>query len=85
MWRLAGLAHPDRPLARGFARITDDDGHTLTTAQEAGKRAHLHLRFADGAIGAVPDSKAGIEPRKPSAYRRPKQPAAPQPGLFDDS
>ena len=54
---MAAMAHPDRPLDRGFARITDDDGRTLTTAKEAGQRAHLHLRFADGAIGAVPDSR----------------------------
>lgn len=85
LWRMAGLAHPDRPLARGFARITDDEGRTLTTAKEAGHRAHLQLRFADGAIGAVPDTSGGIEPRKASAYRRPRQSAAPQPGLFDDS
>ncbi len=26
LWRLAGLAHPERPLQRGFVRVTDRDG-----------------------------------------------------------
>jgi exodeoxyribonuclease VII large subunit len=86
LWRLAGLAHPERPLSRGFARVTDDEGRTLMTAAAAGGCAHLELRFADGSVGAIPDSAAGIEPRKASAYRRPRQqPAQRQPGLFDES
>ena len=85
LWRLAELAHPERPLARGFARVTDDSGHTLQSADTASRCSHLSLRFADGTVGAVPDAKRGIEPRKPSAYRRASQPAASQPGLFDDS
>ena len=29
LWRLAELAHPDRPLKRGFARVTDSAGKTI--------------------------------------------------------
>jgi len=85
LWRLAELAHPDRPLARGFARITADDGSTLTTAKAAGRMAHLRLRFADGELGAVPDGAAGVEAKPPSSYRSRKPAPARQPGLFDDA
>ncbi|WP_118857894.1 exodeoxyribonuclease VII large subunit [Sphingomonas mesophila] len=86
LWRLAELAHPDRPLEKGFARVTDDSGRTLTSAAAAGQAAHLGLRFADGAIGATPDSVAGgIEPPRRSAYRGARGgPQPPQPGLFDE-
>src|SRR5438445_2578068 len=30
LWKIAELAHPERPLSRGFARVTDRDGKTLT-------------------------------------------------------
>lgn len=85
LWRLAELAHPERPLSRGFARITDDEGRTLLTAAAAGSRSHITLRFADGALGAVPDGRGGIERPRTSAYRRLRPPATGQPGLFDDS
>ena len=84
LWRLAELAHPERPLARGFARVTGDDGRTLATAAAASAVPHLRLRFADGEVGAVPDGAAGVEAAKPSAYRGSKPAAVRQPGLFDD-
>ena len=84
LWRLAELSHPERPLERGFARVTGDDGRTITSAAAARGAAHLALRFADGTAGAVPDAAAGIERSRPVAYRRPARPGAAQPGLFDD-
>lgn len=84
LWRLAELAHPERPLARGFARVTGEDGMTLTTAAAAALRSHLRLRFADGEIGAVPDAAHGVEAKPASSYRSRKPPAVRQPGLFDD-
>ncbi|QIK96807.1 exodeoxyribonuclease VII large subunit [Sphingomonas sp. HDW15A] len=84
LWRLAELAHPERPLARGFARVTADDGSTLMTAAAAGAVPHLRLRFADGEVGAVPDGARGVETGPASSYRSRKPAAVRQPGLFDD-
>ncbi|WP_260482775.1 exodeoxyribonuclease VII large subunit [Sphingomicrobium flavum] len=83
LWRLAQLAHPDKPLQRGFARITGADGKTLTSAATAGREARLSLHFADGHVDAVPDGAPPLAPRKlarrqPKPYRRDQQP-----GLFD--
>jgi exodeoxyribonuclease VII large subunit len=80
LWRLAELAHPDKPLARGFARVTSRDGRTLTLARDAREAARLTLHFGDGAIDASvdgPTSASAVEPKR----RKPYIPS--QPGLFD--
>jgi exodeoxyribonuclease VII large subunit len=66
---------PDSVLQRGYARVADPAGRTLTTAAQAGKEAALTLRFRDGELGVVP----GTAPRK-----RPTAPAPPpsQPKLL---
>lgn len=87
LWRLAGLAHPERPLQRGFVRVTDREGHTLIHAAAARAAGLLNLRFADGSVEAtVEGSVARLERSAPKSYRpqRPKPGPAPQPGLFDD-
>ncbi len=81
LWRLAELAHPDKPLQRGFARVTDRSGHTLTRAADARAARELRLRFADGAVDAAVEN-AGASPRLERASRRSY--IAPQPGLFDE-
>ena len=53
LWRLAELAHPDRPLKRGFARVTDRAGKTLTHAAEATAARDLTLHFGDGKVDAT--------------------------------
>ena len=80
IWRLAELAHPERPLARGFARVTSRDGATLTSAARAREARLLTLHFSDGAVDAsTADGSPG-----PRLERKPKRPyIAPQPGLFD--
>ena len=80
LWRLAQLAHPDKPLSRGFARVTDRDGRTLSAAGDARQAALLTLHFGDGALdvatrGAAP--KQGVERKRRKPY------SAAQPGLFD--
>jgi exodeoxyribonuclease VII large subunit len=82
LWRLAELAHPDRPLNRGFARVTDRRGRTLTHAADAIAAKTLTLHFGDGTVDATteaePKSRARVE-------RTPKQSyVAPQRGLFDE-
>jgi exodeoxyribonuclease VII large subunit len=82
LWKMAQLVHPDRPLSRGFARITDRHGRTLITAAAAREAAALELRFADGAVaatvdGAAPAAAARLERKRPRPY------VAGQGGLFD--
>jgi exodeoxyribonuclease VII large subunit len=80
LWRLAELAHPDKPLARGFARVTSRDGRTLTHARDARETARLTLHFGDGAVDASVDGATAapaVEPKRRKPY------IPPQPGLFD--
>jgi exodeoxyribonuclease VII large subunit len=80
LWRLAELAHPDKPLSRGFARVTTRDGKTLTHARDAREAQRLTLHFGDGAVGASVDGAPAARPVEPKR-RKPYMP--PQPGLFD--
>ena len=87
LWRLAGLAHPERPLQRGFVRVTDREGRTLIHAAAARETGLLHLRFADGTVEAIVEgSIARLERAAPRSYRpqRPKPGTTSQPGLFDE-
>ena len=61
LWRVAELAHPDRPLSKGYARVTDRDGETLTSAAAARAAKRLRLVFHD-------DGRAW--PRRSTARRR---------------
>jgi len=79
-WKMAELAHPERPLQRGYARVTSRDGHTLIHARHAREAKLLTLRFADGSVDASVDEGGPSHPVERKA-RRPY--IAPQPGLFD--
>ena len=82
LWRLAELAHPERPLNRGFARVTDRTGKTLTHAAEAVAARAVTLHFGDGKVEATTDG----EPKRPARVeRKPSRPyVASQRGLFDE-
>ena len=77
-WKMAELAHPERPLSKGYVRVTSRDGRTLTHAGDARQAQRLTLRFGDGAVDASVDgsSPAVERKRRPSYVPR-------QPGLFD--
>jgi exodeoxyribonuclease VII large subunit len=80
LWRLAELAHPDKPLTRGFARVTSRDGGTLTHAADARAAQRLTLRFGDGSVDASVDGSGPpqqVEPKRRKSY------IPSQPGLFD--
>ncbi len=79
-WKMAELVHPERPLSKGYVRVTGRNGQTLTRAQDARAEQHLTLHFGDGNVDARVEQAGGAQPveRKP---RRPYIP--PQPGLFD--
>ena len=77
------LVHPDRPLGRGFVRVTAAaDGRTLTHAADARAAGLLLLRFGDGEVPATADGSAPAAAAK--VERTPKRAyAPPQPNLFD--
>jgi len=82
LWRLAQLAHPDRPLERGFVRVTDRDGKTLAKAADAIAARLLSLHFGDGRVEAstrpAPRAAAVERSRRSSYVPR-------QAGLFDEA
>jgi exodeoxyribonuclease VII large subunit len=80
LWQMAELVHPDRPLGRGFARVTSRAGATLTRAPDAIAERFLTLHFGDGSVDAAVDAareRAPVERKPRKTY------IAPQPGLFD--
>jgi exodeoxyribonuclease VII large subunit len=79
-WKMAELAHPERPLSKGYVRVTGRDGRTLTHAADARAAQRLTLHFGDGAVDASVDGAAAANPVEP---KRRKPYIAPQPGLFD--
>jgi exodeoxyribonuclease VII large subunit len=83
LWRLAELAHPDRPLKRGFARVTDRAGKTLTHAADAVAAKMLTLHFGDGTVEASTETDSTRTQRVERTPRRPY--VAPQRGLFDEA
>lgn len=77
--RLAGSLHPEAPLKRGFARVTDADGKTIMSRAAALKAGDVTLRFVDGEVSSsVHGSDA---PR--SSTPKPKLPTVNQGNLFD--
>ena len=63
--RLAEQLHPDRPLARGYVRVTDSDGRTITDRAGAAREAALTLKFRDGDLDVSTGGAAA-----PAAPRR---------------
>ena len=81
LWAMAELSHPDRPLGRGFARVTDRAGKTLIHARDAREAKLLTLHFGDGPVDAAVEGSDGQH--RPVESKRRKSYIAPQPGLFD--
>ncbi|HET9810902.1 MAG TPA: exodeoxyribonuclease VII large subunit [Sphingomicrobium sp.] len=80
LWRLAELAHPDKPLQRGFVRVTDRAGNTLAKTAEAIAARLVTLHFGDGKVEAAAGPAGAPVERKRRATYGPGQR-----GLFDDS
>ena len=77
--RLAGSLHPEAPLQRGFARVTDADGKTIMSRTAAVKAGDVTLRFVDGEVGSVVNGSAAPRPSTP----KPTPPTINQGNLFD--
>jgi exodeoxyribonuclease VII large subunit len=67
LWRVALLAHPEKPLERGYARVAARDGRTLTSAAAATEARLLRLHFRDGVIDAATDRAKPSTPQKGGA------------------
>jgi exodeoxyribonuclease VII large subunit len=78
--RLAGSLHPEAPLKRGFARVTDANGKTVTKREAAILAGEVGLRFADGEVAATVQGSAPA-PRTPTP--KPAKTAPNQGNLFD--
>ena len=87
LWRLAELAHPERPLRRGFVRVTDRAGATLARAADALAARLVSLHFADGRVEATTGEGAAAPTPAPPPVERKRRSTyvAPQPGLFDEA
>lgn len=55
LWRVAEQAHPDKILAKGYARVEDNNGHVVSHAKAAKNHALLNLIFQDGAVAVTPE------------------------------
>lgn len=79
-WKMAELVHPERPLSKGYVRVTSREGRTLTHANDARAEAYLTLHFGDGEVDATVGEQSNARP----VERKPKRSyIAKQPGLFD--
>ena len=77
--RLAGSLHPEAPLKRGFARVTDADGKTIMSRAAAVKAGDVTLRFVDGEVGSMVHGAASPRSSTPKAT----PPTVNQGNLFD--
>jgi exodeoxyribonuclease VII large subunit len=85
LWRLAELAHPEKPLQRGFVRVTDRSGKTIVHAADARAAGAVDLHFADGRVAAHIGEGMAPVPFRPAkrVERKSSTSYPPQPGLFD--
>ena len=86
LWKMAELVHPERPLSKGFVRVTDRAGKTLIHAADARAAGGIDLHFADGRVEAQVGTAAGPVAFRP-ARRVEQKGAKPYPpaqqNLFD--
>ena len=84
LWKMAALVHPDRPLSKGFARVTSRAGKTLSRAADAVAERLLTLHFADGQVEAVAGESAPAATPQRVERKTPRPYLPPQPSLFDE-
>ena len=68
--RLAQQLHPDRPLERGYVRVTGADGRTLVSRALAAQATALALHFRDGTLDVVPAAAASAASPRPKKTTR---------------
>ncbi len=75
--RVLPQLNPEAPLSRGYAIVTDAQGHAVTTRAAAAAQPALTLKFADGSL----DVATGAPPR-PARKSSPKGGESGQQSLF---
>ncbi len=84
--RVLPQLNPDMPLARGFARVTSQEGQTLTARADAERHAGLVLKFHDGDLPvSVGRSGAPATEKLPAPRPEPKPKPRSRPRKKDDS
>ncbi|HEX2887541.1 exodeoxyribonuclease VII large subunit, partial [Vineibacter terrae] len=74
LWRVAQLAHPERPLEKGYALVRDRAGKVLVSAAAAREAKLLSLRFRDGEVEASTGEPVEREKKPPHNKRKGDQP-----------
>jgi exodeoxyribonuclease VII large subunit len=67
LWRVAQSLHPEKPLERGYALVTDRDGKLVTNSVKAATKGALTLRFANGQVDVRVERSATAAKSAPSA------------------
>ncbi len=81
--RLAESLHPEAPLKRGFARVTDANGKTISSTKAAIAAGQVGLRFADGDVGALVNGATPVPRPTPQRDKAPSKPVQ-QGNLFGE-
>jgi exodeoxyribonuclease VII large subunit len=71
--RLAETLHPEAPLKRGFARVSDAEGRTIMGVDAAKAAGEVSIRFADGSVDAQIGGAAAPRPAKAKSTAPVKQ------------
>src|SRR5690606_8988947 len=80
--RVLPQLNPDMPLSRGYVRVIDTQGRTLTSRAEAAKEAMLNLRFHDGDLAVGVGGNAPSRSRPVSRNERRSEGTGEQGDLF---
>ncbi len=67
LWRVAQSLHPEKPLERGYALVTDRDGKVVTKSSKAAAKGALSLRFTDGHVDVRVERSAAAAKSTPNA------------------
>jgi exodeoxyribonuclease VII large subunit len=67
LWRVAQSLHPEKPLERGYALVTDRDGKLVTNSVKAAAKGALTLRFANGQVDVRVERSATAAKSTPNA------------------
>jgi exodeoxyribonuclease VII large subunit len=83
--RLVESLHPEAPLKRGFARVTDHAGLTVMSAAAAKAAGQVGLRFADGGVSAnILSAGQAKSPAAPKPARQSGGGSSQQSDLFNE-
>ena len=71
--RVMASLNPDAVLARGYVRVTGEDGRTLVGRKQAEAEGRLVLHFRDGTLDVAPVDGASPSPSRKSRPAKPVQ------------